>query len=67
MVAAADPESMTTDERRLEVADIAAELAALDGMATSELAERYAELHGQPCRPRLRRTLSRQQQARARP
>ena len=30
--------------------DIATEIAALDGMATGELAERYGELHRQPCR-----------------
>ena len=39
--------------------DIATELAALDGMPTSELAERYEELHGQPCRTRHRAYLIR--------
>ena len=39
--------------------DIATEIAALDGMATGELAERYAELHGQPCRTRHRAYLIR--------
>ena len=39
--------------------DIAAELAALDQMNTGELAERYAELHGQPCRTRHRAYLIR--------
>lgn len=32
--------------------DVATELAALDHMSTGELAERYRELHGQPCRTR---------------
>ena len=39
--------------------DIATEMAALDGMTTGELAERYAELHGQPCRTRHRAYLIR--------
>ncbi len=39
--------------------DIAAELAALDGMTTSDLAEFYADLHGQPCRTRHRAYLIR--------
>ena len=39
--------------------DIAAEIAALDQMATGDLAERYAELHGQPCRTRHRAYLIR--------
>jgi len=39
--------------------DIAAELAALDKMTTGELADRYAELHGQPCRTRHRAYLIR--------
>ena len=39
--------------------DIATEIAALDGMAMYELAERYAELHGQPCRTRHRAYLIR--------
>ena len=39
--------------------DIATEIAALDGLATGELAERYAELHGQPCRTRHRAYLIR--------
>jgi len=39
--------------------DIAAEIAALDRMATGDLAERYAELHGQPCRTRHRAYLIR--------
>ncbi len=29
--------------------NIAAELATLDRLSTGDLAERYAELHGQPC------------------
>jgi len=37
--------------------DIAAEIAALDQMVTGDLAERYAELHGQPCRTRHRVSL----------
>lgn len=41
------------------MSDIAAELAALDKMSTGELAERYAELHGQPCRTRHRAYLIR--------
>jgi hypothetical protein len=32
--------------------DIATELTALNRMSTGELAERYRELHGQPCRTR---------------
>ena len=32
--------------------DIAAEIVALDRMSTGDLAERYEELHGQPCRTR---------------
>jgi hypothetical protein len=39
--------------------DIAAEIAALDRMTTGDLAERYAELHGQPCRTRHRAYLIR--------
>lgn len=39
--------------------DIAAELAALDRMTTGELADRYRELHGQPCRTRHRTYLIR--------
>jgi len=39
--------------------DIATEIAALDELATGELAERYAELHGQPCRTRHRAYLIR--------
>jgi len=39
--------------------DVATEMAALDGMTTGELAERYAELHGQPCRTRHRAYLIR--------
>ena len=39
--------------------DIATEMAALDGMTTGELADRYAELHGQPCRTRHRAYLIR--------
>ena len=39
--------------------DIATEMAVLDGMTTGELAERYAELHGQPCRTRHRAYLIR--------
>ena len=39
--------------------DIAAEIAALDQMTTSELAELYAGLHGQPCRTRHRAYLIR--------
>ena len=38
---------------------IATEMAALDGMTTGELAHRYAELHGQPCRTRHRAYLIR--------
>jgi hypothetical protein len=33
--------------------DIATEIAALDGMATGDLAGRYAELHGPPQSPCL--------------
>lgn len=36
------------------MSDIAVELAALDEMSTGDLAERYAALHGQPCRTRHR-------------
>jgi len=39
--------------------DIAAEIAALDRLSTGDLAERYAELHGQPCRTRHRAYLIR--------
>ncbi|MBN2583227.1 MAG: DUF2924 domain-containing protein [Planctomycetes bacterium] len=39
--------------------EIAAQLAALDGMTTGELAERYETLHGQPCRTRHRAYLIR--------
>jgi hypothetical protein len=39
--------------------DIAAEIAALDQISTGNLAERYAELHGQPCRTRHRAYLIR--------
>jgi hypothetical protein len=39
--------------------DIEAELDALDKMTTGDLAERYAELHGQPCRTRHRAYLIR--------
>ncbi len=39
--------------------DIAAEIAALDRMTTGDMAERYAELHGQPCRTRHRAYLIR--------
>ncbi len=39
--------------------DIAAEFTALDRMATGDLAERYTELHGQPCRTRHRAYLIR--------
>ena len=39
--------------------DIATEMAGLDGMTTGELAERYADLHGQPCRTRHRAYLIR--------
>ncbi len=39
--------------------DIAAEFTALDRMSTGELAERYADLHGQPCRTRHRAYLIR--------
>ena len=39
--------------------NIAAQMAALDGMTTGDLAERYAELHGQPCRTRHRAYLIR--------
>ena len=39
--------------------DIAAEIAALGQMTTGELAERYTELHGQPCRTRHRAYLVR--------
>jgi hypothetical protein len=41
------------------MSDIAAELAALDEMSTGDLAERYAELHGQPCRTHHRAYLLR--------
>lgn len=34
------------------IQSVEAELAALDHMSTGELAERYRELHGQPCRTR---------------
>ena len=40
------------------MSDIATEMAALDRMTTGDLAERYAELHGQPCRTRHRAYLS---------
>ncbi len=39
--------------------DIAAEIAALDRLSTGDLAERYTELHGQPCRTRHRAYLIR--------
>ena len=39
--------------------DIAAEIAALDRLSTGDLAERYAELHGQPCRTHHRAYLIR--------
>ena len=39
--------------------DIAAEFAALEQMSTGDLAGRYAELHGQPCRTRHRAYLIR--------
>lgn len=39
--------------------DIATEIAALGRMTTGDLAERYAELHGQPCRTRHRAYLIR--------
>jgi len=39
--------------------DVATELAALDQMTTGDLAERYKELHGQPCRTRHRAYLIR--------
>lgn len=39
--------------------DIATQLAALDSMTTSELADLYKELHGQPCRTRHRAYLIR--------
>jgi hypothetical protein len=39
--------------------DIATEIAALDQMSTGDLAERYAELHGQPCRTHHRAYLIR--------
>ncbi|MBN1489497.1 MAG: DUF2924 domain-containing protein [Phycisphaerae bacterium] len=39
--------------------DVITEIAALDQMTTGELAERYAELHGQPCRTRHRAYLIR--------
>ena len=39
--------------------EVAAEIAALDRMTTGELADRYAELHGQPCRTRHRAYLIR--------
>ena len=39
--------------------DIATEMAALDRMTTGDLADRYAELHGQPCRTRHRAYLIR--------
>jgi Protein of unknown function (DUF2924) len=34
------------------VTDIAAQIEALQGMTTGELAEKYESLHGQPCRTR---------------
>jgi hypothetical protein len=39
--------------------DIATEIAALDQISTGDLAERYAELHGQPCRTHHRAYLIR--------
>ena len=39
--------------------DVATELAALDRISTSDLAERYRELYGQPCRTRHREYLIR--------
>ncbi|HNO77599.1 MAG TPA: DUF2924 domain-containing protein [Phycisphaerae bacterium] len=39
--------------------EIADEIAALDQVSTAELAERYAKLHGQPCRTRHRAYLIR--------
>jgi hypothetical protein len=39
--------------------DLTTEITALDRMTTGELAERYAELHGQPCRTRYRAYLIR--------
>jgi hypothetical protein len=39
--------------------DIGNEIAALDRMSTGDLAERYKELHGQPCRTRHRAYLIR--------
>ena len=39
--------------------DIATQIAALDGLSTGELAERYRELHDQPCRTRHRAYLIR--------
>lgn len=39
--------------------DVATQLAALDRMSTGDLAERYRELHGQPCRTRHRAYLIR--------
>ena len=39
--------------------DIATKITALDRMTTGDLAERYAELHGQPCRTRHRAYLIR--------
>ena len=39
--------------------DSAAEIATLDQMSTGGLAERYAKLHGQPCRTRHRAYLIR--------
>jgi len=39
--------------------DVATELAALDRVSTSDLAERYRELYGQPCRTRHREYLIR--------
>ena len=39
--------------------DIATEIAALDGLSTNELAERYAALCGRPCRTRHRAYLIR--------
>jgi len=39
--------------------DIAAEIAALDGMATGDLAERYVEVFGEPVRSRHRQYLIR--------
>jgi len=39
--------------------DTAAQIAALDGMTTGELATLYEELHGQPCRTRHKAYLAR--------